>query len=62
MVQTLRSLFTGLRGDRRGVTALEYGVIAAAVVLAVAAGVTGLKGDLTTVFTNVTSSVANAGQ
>ena len=40
------SLVKQFRGDRRGVTALEYGLIASGVAVAIIAGVTLLGGNL----------------
>ena len=60
MVQAATALFAKLQSDRRGVTALEYGIIAAAVVLAVIAGITTLKADVQAIFTAITAGVAGA--
>jgi pilus assembly protein Flp/PilA len=43
--------------DERGVTALEYAVIAAGIVLVVATAVQGLSGNITTVFDGVSASL-----
>ena len=49
-----------LRGDRQGVTALEYGIIAAVTVAAVG-GVIGQVGtDLTTVWTTIKTNLTAA--
>jgi Flp pilus assembly pilin Flp len=40
-------------GDRKGVTALEYGVLAAAIIAVVAATVFAIGSDLKTAFTTV---------
>ncbi|WP_207536580.1 Flp family type IVb pilin [Sabulicella rubraurantiaca] len=60
MVQAATALFAKLQSDRRGVTALEYGIIAAAVVLAVIAGIAGLKGELQGIYTAITAGVTAA--
>lgn len=51
-------LLAKLQSDRKGVTALEYGVIASVVVVAVAAALTKL--DFTTFFTGIMSKVNTA--
>jgi pilus assembly protein Flp/PilA len=54
-------LLSSLKADRKGVTALEYGVIASVLVVAVAAAVNtfggSLNGFFTTVMTNVTGAL-----
>lgn len=47
-----------LRGDRRGISALEYGVLAVIVVAAVALLSTQLNSTFTNVFSRVNSAVA----
>lgn len=42
-----------LRRDRKGVTAMEYGIIAAATVAAVGAVMALIGANLTTIFTNI---------
>ena len=42
--------------DRKGVTALEYGVLAAAIVVALGTAATALSGKLTTTFTTIGSA------
>ena len=49
-----------LRRDERGVSALEYAILAGIVVVAVIAGTNGLSGDLTTLFKNISGSVKTA--
>jgi len=46
-----------MKGDNKGVTALEYGVIAAGIVVALAVSVTALSGGLSSTFTKITSSL-----
>ncbi|CAH0529489.1 Flp family type IVb pilin [Vibrio hippocampi] len=50
-----------LRGDERGVTAIEYGLIAVAmaVVLGVALGSDGFLGQLSTAFSTVSTEISN---
>jgi pilus assembly protein Flp/PilA len=50
-------LLERLKADRKGVTALEYGVLAAGIVLAVATAATALAGKLTTLFTSVGTAI-----
>lgn len=47
------ALTTRMLGDKRGVTAMEYGVLAAGIVVAVAAAATMIGGKLTTKFTAI---------
>jgi pilus assembly protein Flp/PilA len=46
-----------LRSDRRAVTAIEYGLIAALVAVVIIGGVTLVGGNLSTIFTSVSGSV-----
>jgi pilus assembly protein Flp/PilA len=39
--------------DRKGVTAMEYGVIAAGIVIVVAGAASALGGNIVTLFTNI---------
>lgn len=48
-----------LKGDRKGVTALEYGLMAALVSLAIVGAATTLGGNIATLFTNVAGKVSN---
>jgi pilus assembly protein Flp/PilA len=50
--------FCAMKHDRRGVTALEYGLIAALVAVAIIAAVTTLGSNLTKTFTNISSHFA----
>lgn len=49
-----------LRRDERGVSALEYAILAAIVVLAVVAGTTGLKDKVVGVFSEITEQLPEA--
>ena len=49
-----------LRSDERGVTAMEYGLIAALVAVAIIGAVTGLGGQLINVFNAVSTGLAPA--
>lgn len=46
-----------LHSDRRGVTALEYGLIAAAIIVAISATVFSLGTSLNTTFGSISSSL-----
>jgi Flp pilus assembly pilin Flp len=50
-------LLERLKADRKGVTALEYGVLAAAIVLALGIAAAGLSTKLGTLFTSVGNAV-----
>jgi Flp pilus assembly pilin Flp len=53
MADIARRRLAAMLADQKGVTAMEYGMIAAATVVAVGAVMTTIKGDLTTLFTNL---------
>jgi pilus assembly protein Flp/PilA len=53
----LRAASAALRRDRRGVTALEYGLIAALIAVVIIGGVTSLGGQLNTAFTNIAGAI-----
>jgi Flp pilus assembly pilin Flp len=53
---TLRALVY----DRRGVSSLEYGILAVAIVGAVATATTVLSTDLTTLFNDIATAITNA--
>ena len=46
-----------LRTDRRGATAIEYGLIAALIAVAAIAAMQGLGNQLSTTFANITSNM-----
>jgi pilus assembly protein Flp/PilA len=46
-----------VRGDDRGATAVEYGLMVALIAAAIVVTVTALGGQLNTLFTNITSSL-----
>lgn len=54
--ETVRAALT----DRKGVSSLEYGVIAAAVIAAVVAGAATLSGAIGTAFTSLAGNITNA--
>jgi pilus assembly protein Flp/PilA len=60
MIDFLR-MWLALRSDRRGVTAIEYGLIAALIAAVIVTVLTAIGGDLTTVFTTIDTSLKAAG-
>jgi pilus assembly protein Flp/PilA len=57
MLEVIRNTLEVLKQDRRGVTALEYGLIAAGIVVAISAVVLGLGTKLNTMFTSVGTAI-----
>jgi pilus assembly protein Flp/PilA len=53
----LRNIFLKFWADQSGATAIEYGLIAAGIALAIIAAVNGLGSTLNTNFTNINSSL-----
>ena len=51
--------WTLLKNDRKGVTALEYGLIAAVVAIAMIAGASTLGSRLSTTFSNIATRLAS---
>jgi len=49
----------GLKSDNRGVTALEYGLIAAVVAIVMVAGASTLGTKLSTQFSNISTRLTN---
>jgi pilus assembly protein Flp/PilA len=56
------SLFKKFLSDQSGATAIEYGLIAAGISVAIIAVVNALGTQLNTTFSSVSSSLANAGK
>ena len=56
----LRTFAQTFAGDRKGVTAIEYGLIAGLIAVAIIAAVTLLGTDLKGLFTNIGTSVSTA--
>ena len=54
------NLVRRLINDESGATAVEYGLIAALVAVAIIAALTALGGSLDTLFSNVATTVSNA--
>ena len=53
----MSKLFTRFMNDKSGATAIEYGLIAAGISLAIIAAVNGLGTNLNTKFTDINSSL-----
>jgi len=58
---SIASFFLRVRDDRRGVTAMEYALIAGFVAIAIVASVTTLGTNIAQVFTNVGNHITAAG-
>jgi pilus assembly protein Flp/PilA len=56
----MRALLTRLARDRSGATAIEYGLIAAFVALAIVATLPSIRTNLGQVFTNVNTQLSSA--
>lgn len=56
----IRKLFKSLKKDERGVSALEYAILAGVIVVVVATGVTSFKTDITSLFTKASTAISNA--
>jgi len=57
MMNTLAYLMLRLKADRRGVTALEYGLIASLVAVVLIAGATTLGANLNTTFSTIAAKI-----
>lgn len=57
MLQHLRTSLATLAGDRKGVTAMEYGLIAAFTAVAIVAGLIIIGPRLSAIFLNVANSL-----
>lgn len=58
-ITELLALIKQIRGDGKGVTAMEYGVIAAAIIVAIAATLTQIGAKLKNSFTNVAAALTS---
>jgi pilus assembly protein Flp/PilA len=56
------SIFKRFVRDQRGATAIEYGLIAAGIAVAIIAVVNSLGGQLENTYSSVSSELANQGQ
>ena len=57
----MKSVFVRFARDESGATAIEYGLIAAGISVAIIAVVNALGGQLQNTFTNVSGQLGNAG-
>ncbi len=57
MITTIKTAIANLLNDRRGVTAMEYGMIAAATIVAITVGVGNIKTSLSTIFTSINTAL-----
>ncbi|MBV8594209.1 MAG: Flp family type IVb pilin [Caulobacteraceae bacterium] len=60
MLGYFQTYLRGLIGDRNGATAIEYGLIAGLIAVAIVAAVTTVGGNLTTTFTNLAAKIPAA--
>ncbi|WP_337876690.1 Flp family type IVb pilin [Elioraea sp.] len=56
--RVLGSRLAALRSEEKGVTAIEYGVIAAVIIVALVAVLEGVAGGLTAAFTDVATALS----
>jgi pilus assembly protein Flp/PilA len=57
----MRNIMKKLAGNRNGATAIEYGLIAGFVAIAIVAALTTTGTNLTTLFGNANTDIASAG-
>ena len=57
MIEYSLAILERLKNDRKGVTALEYAVLAAGLVVAIAASATTLGGKLTSTFARISGAL-----
>jgi pilus assembly protein Flp/PilA len=57
LLKSLPALSVSIKNDRRGVTLIEYGLLAALIALVVIGAVTTLGSNLSTLFTNIGNSI-----
>jgi pilus assembly protein Flp/PilA len=60
-VDAIRAVFRRLRSDKRGATAVEYGLIAALIVVAMTAGLSALGGGANGMWAMIAQRVVDAG-
>jgi len=56
-VDKLRKALALLAHDTRGVTAMEYGMIAAATIVAIAGFMLSISGSISTIFSTISTSI-----
>ena len=59
MVNKLTALLRGFKKDEKGATAIEYGLIAALISVAIIAGASALGGKLNTTFNHLSNCMDN---
>jgi len=59
-VNAIRSNFRRLLADKKGATAIEYGLIAALIVVAMMGGLRAMGGGMGGMWTNIASAVQNS--
>ncbi len=57
MIASMKTAWTNLKVDRRAVTALEYGLIAALIAVVIIGAVTAVGTKLTATFTTISKSI-----
>jgi Flp pilus assembly pilin Flp len=60
MLQLVIARLTVLMGDRRGISAMEYGILAAAIIGVVATAATNLGSEIGLLFNKVVTDLSNA--
>lgn len=60
MIFFLKAYLSAFHKDTRGATAIEYGLIAAGIAVAIAAAVFALGGNLNDLFEGVSTTIENA--
>lgn len=59
-IHNMLTVLGGLRSDKSGVTAIEYGLIAGLIAVAIITILTTMGGQLTTLFTTISGALAPA--
>ena len=59
-MDAIRSILRRLRTDQRGATAIEYGLIAALIVIAMMGGLRAMGGGAGGLWSNISQAVANS--
>lgn len=60
VIKVAKAKARAITGDESGVTAIEYGLIAAAIAVAIIVAIFALGEDISEMFTSVSSEVQNA--
>lgn len=59
-IHNMLTIFGALRSDKSGVTAIEYGLIAGLIAVAIIVVLTTVGGDLTALFTTISGKLQDA--